>query len=71
MAQGLREETTGKIEHIRRSVPVDELKKESGRRALRACQEASSQARAIGEDIADAFRVLEQQILSRINGGAT
>lgn len=65
----LDDERTGKVQHIRRSIPVEELRAEAGRRALRACQEASSQARAIGEDIADAFRALEKQIAARIGKG--
>lgn len=65
----LEEEHTEKIQHIRRSIPVEVLRAEAGRRALRACQEASSQARAIGEDIADAFRALEKQIAERLGKG--
>lgn len=61
------DDRTGKVQHIRRSVPVDELRSEHRRRALRACQEAFSQARAAGEEIADAFRDLEQQLAAKVN----
>lgn len=68
MAQALAatDDSTGKVQHISRSVPVEEQRSEHRRRALRACQEAFSQAKAAGEDIADAFRDLERQLAAKV-----